>query len=311
MKVLGAVLAIALCCNLVIAQENLYTIQKGDTLEKIAKEKLQDASLWLKLAKYNSISNPDVIKAGQKIVIPEKTQLLIKVQQKENLEARVESLEGILSQLRDFRRETLFEDNFESRTKMEDGKEWIFPSGGRWGISTLGSRVMDQSDRNAPNSAALVGEKGWTSYVVQVELRIGHSGDAGVFAYWNSSLENYRLRTSDTHRKLQIAKRAPIGQGRYGNVYLNETNLHLDDNRWYVFQLEVTTHDTYTYLRGKVWPKGETEPGTWLLEASDHSPERYKSGQAGVWTIKGGTSYRGANFDNFRVFKNTRIIDQP
>lgn len=311
MKILGLVVSIALCCNVVIAQEDLYKIQKGDTLEKIAKEKLKDASLWLKLAKYNSIANPDVIKAGQKIVIPDETQLLIKVQQKENLEARVESLEGILSQLRDFRRETLFEDNFESTTKMEDRKAWTFPTGGSWGISTLGSRVLDQSDRNAPNSAALTGEKDWTSYVVQVELRIEHSGDAGVFAYWNSSLENYRLRTSDTHRKLQIAKRAPIGQGRYGNVYLNETHLHLEDNRWYVFQLEVTTHDAYTYLRGKVWPKGETEPGTWMLEASDHSPERYKSGQAGVWTIKGGTSYRGANFDNFRVFKNTRIIDQP
>ena len=92
-----------------------------------------------------------------------------------------------------------------------------------------------------------------------------------MFAYWNSSLETTGSERPIHIEKLQIAKRAPIGQGRYGNVYLNETDLHLEDNRWYVFQLEVTTHDTYTYLRGKVWPKGETEPGTWLLEASDHS----------------------------------------
>jgi LysM repeat protein len=307
MKIIGTVVLIVLCCNFVIAQEDLYTIQKGDTLEKIAKEKLQDASLWLQLAKYNSISNPNLIKTGQKIVIPGKTQLLIKVQQKENFEARVETLEGMLSQLHGFRRETLFEDNFESRTQMEGQKVWIFPSRGKWGISTLGSRVLEQSDRNAPNSAALVGEKGWSSYVVQVELRIEHTGDAGVFAYWNSSLQNYRLRTSDFHKKLQIAKRMPIEQGRYGNIYLNQTSLHLEDNRWYVFQFEVTTHDAYTYLRGKVWPKGETEPGTWLLEASDHSPERYQSGQAGVWTIKGGTSYRGTKFDNFKVFRNTGV----
>jgi len=75
--------------------------------------------------------------------------------------------------------------------------------------------------------------------------------------------------------------------------------------------LEVTTHDAYTYLKGTVWPKGETEPGTWLLEASDHSPERYESGKAGVWTIKGGTSYKGTKFDNIKVFKNHRVIDQP
>lgn len=311
MKFPGVVLTVTLCCSIVIAEEDLYTVQKGDTLEKIAKEKLQDASLWPQLAKYNNISNPDVIKAQQKIVIPDKTQLLVKVQQKEKLEARVDTLEKKLSQLRGIRRETLFEDNFESKTNVEDQSDWNFPSGGRWGISTSGSRVLEQSNRNAPNSAALVGEKDWASYVVQAELRINHSGDAGVFAYWNSTVENYRLRTSDVHRKLQIAKRVPIEQGRYGNIYLNEIDLHLEDNRWYIFQFEVTTHDAYTYLKGKVWPKGESEPGTWLLEASDHSAERYGSGQAGVWTIKGGTSYKGTKFDNFKVFKNTRIIDQP
>ena len=176
MKILGAVLALALCCNLVIAQDEVYTIQKGDTLEKIAKNKLEDASLWMQLAKYNSISNPNLIKAGQKIVIPEKTQLLVKVKQRENLEARVESLEWMFSQLQASRRETLFEDNFENGTETERQKEWIFPSGGKWGISTLGSRVLKQSDRQAHNSAALVGENGWLSYIVQAELRIEHSG---------------------------------------------------------------------------------------------------------------------------------------
>ncbi len=307
MKILGLVLALALCCNLVIAQEDIYTIQKGDTLEKIAEDKLEDASLWMQLAKYNSISNPNLIKAGQEIVIPAKAQLLVKLKQRESLEARVESLEWMFSQLQASRRETLFEDNFEDETKMEEQKEWIFPSGGKWGISNLGSRVLEQSDRQAYNSAALVGEKGWLSYIVQAELRIEHSGDAGVFAYWNSSLKNYRLRTTHVHRRLQIAKRVPKGQERHDALSLNETSFHLEDGRWYVFKFEVTTHDTYTYLRGKVWRKGETEPGTWLLEASDHSPERYENGQAGVWTIKSGSSYRGAKFDNFKVFRNTGV----
>ena len=307
MKILGLVLALALCCNLVIAQEDIYTIQKGDTLEKIAEDKLEDASLWMQLAKYNSISNPNLIKAGQEIVIPAKAQLLVKLKQRESLEARVESLEWMFSQLQASRRETLFEDNFEDETKMEEQKEWVFPSGGKWGISTLGSRVLEQSDRQAHNSAALVGENGWLSYIVQAELRIEHSGDAGVFAYWNSSLKNYRLRTTHAHRRLQIAKRVPKGKERHDALSLNETSFHLEDGRWYVFKFEVTTHDAYTYLKGKVWRKGETEPGTWLLEASDHSPERYENGQAGVWTMKSGSSYRGAKFDNFKVFRNTGV----
>ena len=202
MKILGAVLALALCCNLVIAQDEVYTIQKGDTLEKIAEDKLEDASLWMQLAKYNSISNPNLIKAGQKIVIPGKAQLLVKVKQRESLEARIETLEWMFSQLHAVRQETLFEDNCENGTEMEEQKKWIFPSGGKWGISTLGSSILKQSDRRAPNSAALVGEKGWLSYVVQAELRIEHCGIiAGVFAYWNSPLENYRLRNNRCPQK--------------------------------------------------------------------------------------------------------------
>ena len=261
MKILGMVLVLALCANLAIAQEDIYTIQKGDTLEKIAKDKLEDASLWIQLAKYNSISNPNLIKAGQQIVIPAKAQLLVKVKQRESLEARIETLEWMFSQLHSVRRETLFEDNFEDGTEMEGQKDWIFPSGGQWGTSTVGSRVLEQSDRHAHNSAAIVGEKDWLSYVAQVELRIEHSGDAGVFAYWNSSLENYRLRTTHARRKLQIAKRIPRAQGGHDTVSLNETSFHLEDGRWYVFQFEVTTHDAYTYLRGKVWPEGRDRAG--------------------------------------------------
>ena len=307
MKILKSVLALALCCNIVIAQEDIYTIQEGDTLEKIAEDKLEDASLWMQLAKYNNISSPNLIKSGQEIIIPAKAQLLVELRQRESLEARVESLEWIFSQLQASRRETLFEDNFEDGTEMEEQKKWIFPSGGNWGISTLGSRVLEQSDRQAHNSAAIVGEKDWFSYTVQAEIRIEHSGDAGVFAYWNSSLENYRLRTTHARRKLQIVKRIPKGKETHDTISLNETSFHLEDGRWYVFQLEVTTHDTYTYLRGKVWPKGESEPGTWLLEASDHSPERYENGQAGIWTMKSGSSYRGARFDSFKVFRNTGV----
>lgn len=307
MKILGTVLALALCCNLVMAQEDIYTIQKGDTLEKIAEDKLEDASLWMQLAKYNNISSPNLIKEGQEIVIPAKAQLLVKLKQRESLEERIESLEWMFSQLQASRRETLFEDNFEDETEMEDQKDWIFPSAGNWDISTVGSRVLQQSDRGAHNSAAIVGEKDWFSYTVQAELRIEHSGDAGVFAHWNSSLENYRLRTTHSRRKLQIAKRVPKGQETHDTISLNATPFHLEDGRWHVFKFEVTTHDTYTYLRGKVWKKGESEPGTWLLEASDHSPERYENGRAGVWTMKSGSSYRGAKFDNFKVFRNTGV----
>jgi len=287
--------------SFVIAQQEIYTVQKGDTLEKIAQDKLQDARLWVQLAKYNSIPNPNLIKTRQRIVIPTKAQLLLKGKEQESLQARVKVVERQLAQLRIFRHQLLLEDNFESYQLDKQPTDWLFPSSGRWRISPLGSRVLEQADRKASNSAALVGQESWSNYIVQVELRIEHSGDAGVFAYWNSHTENYRLRTSNKHNRIQIVKRVPRDRSRYVTITLNEAPLTLEDRQWWIFRLEITTHHSYVYLKGKVWKKGEAEPGSWLLEASDHSSERYESGQAGVWTINAGASYRGAKFDNFKI----------
>lgn len=50
-----------------------YTVVKGDTLSKIAKAKYGDISKWKKIYEANKKTigkNPDVIVAGQKLVIP-------------------------------------------------------------------------------------------------------------------------------------------------------------------------------------------------------------------------------------------------
>ena len=50
-----------------------YTIEKGDSLSKIAKEKYGDAGLWKKLFEANRevIEDPDKIYPGQRIRIPD------------------------------------------------------------------------------------------------------------------------------------------------------------------------------------------------------------------------------------------------
>ena len=47
--------------------ETVYTVQKGDTLSKIANKY---GTTYQKLASYNGIANPNVISVGQKIKIP-------------------------------------------------------------------------------------------------------------------------------------------------------------------------------------------------------------------------------------------------
>jgi len=195
----------------------------------------------------------------------------------------------------------LLEEYFENYQLDKPPAGWFFPSAGKWRISAAGSRVLEQADRKAPNSSAIVEQAGWSNYTIQIELQIEHSGDAGVFAYWNSYTENYRLRTSKRHGRIQIVKHVPRDNGTYTTVTLNEEPLHLDNGRWWIFRLEITTHQSHVYLKGKAWKKGEPEPGSWLLEASDHSSERYESGQTGVWTMSAGSSYGGTKFDNFKL----------
>ncbi len=48
--------------------KNTYTVKKGDTLWKIAKEMLGDGSRYQEIAKANGISNPDLIYAGQVLI---------------------------------------------------------------------------------------------------------------------------------------------------------------------------------------------------------------------------------------------------
>lgn len=52
-----------------------YIIQKQDTLQKIAKKFYSDPLLFEKLAQYNGILNPDLIRAGQTIEVPSRQEL--------------------------------------------------------------------------------------------------------------------------------------------------------------------------------------------------------------------------------------------
>jgi len=50
-----------------------YVVKKGDSLSKIAKEFYGEAKQWRKIFEANrdTISNPDLIRPGQELVIPE------------------------------------------------------------------------------------------------------------------------------------------------------------------------------------------------------------------------------------------------
>jgi 5'-nucleotidase / UDP-sugar diphosphatase len=52
------------------AAGSTYTVQKGDTLYKIARDRYGDGKQWQKIASANPGLSPSTLKVGQKIAIP-------------------------------------------------------------------------------------------------------------------------------------------------------------------------------------------------------------------------------------------------
>ncbi|CAA9446641.1 MAG: hypothetical protein AVDCRST_MAG66-4474, partial [uncultured Pseudonocardia sp.] len=50
--------------------ERRYTVQRGDTPSKIAKEFYGSAGEYMRIAQANGIENPDLIHPGQDLLIP-------------------------------------------------------------------------------------------------------------------------------------------------------------------------------------------------------------------------------------------------
>lgn len=59
-------------CNTVTPtySSKYYTVQRGDTLTGISKAVYGTAAYWDEIVYYNNITNPDVIKEGQQLLLP-------------------------------------------------------------------------------------------------------------------------------------------------------------------------------------------------------------------------------------------------
>ena len=66
---------------------------------------------------------------------------------------------------------------------------------------------------------------------------------------------------------------------------------------WYRVKLEAQNQkDGTVRVRGKAWPRGETEPAEWLIEKMDKIG--HKHGSPGIYV----DSAWGAYFDNIKVY---------
>ncbi len=69
--------------------------------------------------------------------------------------------------------------------------------------------------------------------------------------------------------------------------------------QWYSMKFQSETRDGQAILRGKVWPRGETEPDEWTIEGADATPN--VNGSPGLF---GNSSWSEFYIDNVQVYSN-------
>ena len=118
------------------------------------------------------------------------------------------------------------------------------------------------------------GQSDLSDYTIQADVRgdmkDGKLPDIGLIA------QGYTFDLQGEHQALQIRSWDPQLLRMAQTV-----DFAWQPHRWYTMKFQATVVDDRAVLRGKVWPRGETEPADWMLEATDDRPVR--SGSPGLF----------------------------
>jgi outer membrane protein assembly factor BamB len=130
-------------------------------------------------------------------------------------------------------------------------------------------------------------------YTIQADVRgaltNGKLPDIGMIA------QRYTLDMMGESQQLQIRSWTPQIATRFSK----NVPFRWDESKWYVMKFRASNEDGKAVLRGKVWPKDETEPAEWTIEAVDEVPNTH--GSPGLF---GNASVSEIYYDNISVTPN-------
>jgi outer membrane protein assembly factor BamB len=190
---------------------------------------------------------------------------------------------------------------------FEDGREgpppeWVNASG-KFAVRDLdGSKVLVKLAENpfafAKRCRPFMGSTEFSNYTIQADVRgmdrRRQMGDLGIVA------QRYELVLFGNHQRLELQPWQPEIQRTVKKDY------KWNPNAWYTMKLEVQSlGGGRVRARGKVWPKGETEPAAWTIERID--PIGSLKGAPGLYADAPSQAGGGSElyYDNIRVFRNT------
>jgi hypothetical protein len=135
------------------------------------------------------------------------------------------------------------------------------------------------------------GHSDLSDYTIQAEVKgaiqDGKMPDIGVIA------QGYAMDLQGASQQLQV--RSWVTQLRMAQTL----DFAWKPNTWYAIKLSVRNENGKAIVRGKVWPKDQSEPGDWTIEAVDEAP--VTSGSPGLY---GNAKDAEIYLDNIRVYTN-------
>jgi hypothetical protein len=167
-----------------------------------------------------------------------------------------------------------------------------------------GNKVLVKLAQNpfafAKRARPFLGSTEHSNYTVEADVRSmerrRQMGDLGIVA------QRYELVLFGNHQRLELQPWQPETQRTMRVDYAWKPDT------WYVMKLEVQTLDGgKVRARGKVWPKGESEPAEWTIERVD--PIGSVKGSPGIYADAMNSSEAGGSemyYDNIKVYANKK-----
>jgi hypothetical protein len=156
--------------------------------------------------------------------------------------------------------------DFETFEDGESPSYWI-GARGKYVVRTVeGNKVLAKTprQRGLNRTSLYMGPSSLSDYTVEADVLGVERGrrvpDIGLIA------GGYILDLQGAHQKLQI--RSWTSELRMAR----ETDFAWETGRWYRMKLRVDVGANKATIRGKVWPRDESEPESWTLTAEDPLP---------------------------------------
>lgn len=181
-------------------------------------------------------------------------------------------------------------EDFEEIPEGRNPRHWVWGGRGFRVEEKDGNKVLVKppAARGLDRSNLYIGPPDMKGYTVQADLMGGTRRrwrpDMGLIAHrYILDLQSayQRLEVRSWSSDLRMVQRVPF---------------EWDPDVWYTMKMRVDIEGDRAFVRGKVWKRGDAEPGAWTIEAEDPLPIR--EGSPGLY----GYSPANIYFDNVRVY---------